>query len=422
MELSMIRSKLPDTVRPFDVKKIRADFPILAREVHPGVPLVYLDSAATSQKPESVIESMSEYYRNHNANIHRAVHTLAEEATSMYEAARAKVAGWIGAERPQEIIFTRNATEAINLVAQTWGRANLRAGDVILLTEMEHHSNLVPWQILAKAGKLRLEFIPITGDGELDLAELDKLLQLDPKLVAFTQMSNVLGTITPVREIISSAHRAGAKVLIDAAQSVAHMAVNVRALDADFFAFSSHKMCGPTGIGALYGKRDILLEMPPFLGGGDMIRKVEWRSFEPNELPYTFEAGTPPIAEAVGWGAAIDYLTGIGIDAIHGHEQTITAYAMRQLQEIPGLAILGPEAGKRGGLVAFTVEGIHPHDIAQILDSVGVAVRSGHHCTMPLHHKLNLPATTRASFYLYTLEQEIDALIGGLQKARKLFA
>lgn len=418
----MIRSTLPEVVIRFDVKRIRADFPILAREVHPGVPLVYLDSAATSQKPNSVIETISDFYRMHNANIHRAVHTLAEEATNLYEAGRQKVADWVGAERPQEIIFTRNATEAINLVAQTWGRINLAAGDVILLTEMEHHSNLVPWQILAESRKLRLEFIPITGDGELDLDVFEKLLSLEPKLIALTQMSNVLGTVNPVREIVRSAHRSGAKVLVDAAQSVAHMAVDVRELDADFVAFSAHKMCGPTGIGALYGKRHLLLEMPPFMGGGDMIRKVEWRSFEPNDLPYTFEAGTPPIAEAVGWGAAVDYLKGIGIAAIHQHEQTITRYALQRLNEIPGLKIIGPEAGKRGGLAAFTVEGIHPHDIAQILDSVGVAVRSGHHCTMPLHRKLDLPATTRASFYLYTIEEEIDALIRGLEKARKLFA
>jgi cysteine desulfurase / selenocysteine lyase len=418
----MINPMSTDKVIPLDVRRIRADFPILSREVHPGIPLVYLDSAATSQKPESVIESISEYYRKHNANIHRAVHTLAEEATSLYEEARAKVADWIGAERPQELIFTRNATEAINLVAQTWGRINPGKGDVLLLTEMEHHSNLVPWQILAESKGLRLEFVPITAKGELDLAAFERLLELKPKLVALTQMSNVLGTINPIGEIVRSAHAVGAKVLIDAAQSVAHMAVNVRELDVDFLAFSAHKMCGPTGIGALYGKLDILREMPPFLGGGDMIRKVEWRSFEPNDLPYTFEAGTPPIAEAVGWGAAVDYLKGIGIAAIHQYEQTVTTYAMRRLREIPGLTILGPEAGKRGGLVAFTVDGIHPHDIAQILDSVGVAVRSGHHCTMPLHQKLNLPATTRASFYLYTLEEEIDVLIQGLQKAKQLFA
>ncbi len=418
----MIDQKSADAAIPLDVKKIRADFPILAREVHPGVPLVYLDSAATSQKPEAVIESMSDYYRKHNANIHRAVHTLAEEATSLYEESRSKVAAWIGAERPQEIIFTRNATEAINLVAQTWGRTRMEKGDVLLLTEMEHHSNLVPWQILAEARELRLEFVPITGDGQLDLAALEKLLEGKPKLLALTQMSNVLGTINPIREIVRSAHAAGAKVLVDAAQSVAHMAVDVRELDVDFLAFSSHKMCGPTGIGALYGKLDILRDMPPFLGGGDMIRKVMWRSFEPNDLPYTFEAGTPPIAEAVGWGAAIDYLKRIGMPAIQRHEQAVTEYAIRRMHEIPGVTILGPDAEKRGGLVAFTVEGIHPHDIAQILDSVGVAVRSGHHCTMPLHEKLHLPATTRASFYLYTLTEEIDALVKGLEKARKLFA
>lgn len=335
----MVGTKQSGVVIPLNVKKIRADFPILAREVHPGIPLVYLDSAATSQKPEAVIEAMAEYYRKHNANIHRAVHTLAEEATSLYEGARAKVADWIGAERPQEIIFTRNATEAINLVAQSWGSTQLRSGDVVLLTEMEHHSNLVPWQILAEARNLRLEFVPLTGNGELDLAAYDKLLGQSPKLVALTQMSNVLGTINPIREIVRSAHRAGAKVLIDAAQSVPHMAVNVRELDADFLAFSAHKMCGPTGIGALYGKTDILREMPPFLGGGDMIRKVEWRSFEPNDLPYTFEAGTPAIAEAVGWGAAIDYLQAIGMPSIHQHEQDVTTYALRRLQEIHGLKI-----------------------------------------------------------------------------------
>jgi cysteine desulfurase/selenocysteine lyase len=418
----MVGTKPSGVMMPLDVKKIRADFPILNREIRPGIRLVYLDSAATSQKPEAVIESMAEYYRKYNANIHRAVHTLAEEATGLYEGARAKVADWIGAERPQEIIFTRNATEAINLVAQSWGSARLRAGDVVLLTEMEHHSNLVPWQILADARNLRLEFVPLNENGELDLAAYDKLLGQAPKLVALTQMSNVLGTINPIREIVRSAHRAGARVLIDAAQSVAHMAVNVRELDADFLAFSAHKMCGPTGIGALYGKIDILRDMPPFLGGGDMIRKVDWLTFEPNDLPYTFEAGTPAIAEAIGWGAAIDYLRAIGMPSIHQHEQDVTAYALRRLQEIPGLRILGPGVEKRGGLVAFTMEGIHPHDIAQILDSIGVAVRSGHHCTMPLHTKLNLSATTRASFYLYTLPEEIDVMISGLLKAQKLFA
>jgi cysteine desulfurase/selenocysteine lyase len=412
---------LTDKQTPLDVRRIRSDFPILAREVHPGVPLVYLDSAASSQKPEVVIEAMSDYYRNHHANIHRAVHTLAEEATGMYESARKKVADCVGA-RPQEIIFTRNATEAINLAAHSWGRSNLSKGDTVLLSEMEHHSNLVPWQILAAEREVRLEFAPLTGSGELDMDAFEKLLAREPKLVAITQMSNVLGTIVPIRDIVRSAHQAGARVLVDAAQSVPHMAVDVRELDVDFFAFSSHKMCGPTGIGALYGKTDILRGMPPFLGGGDMIRKVDWRSFEPNDLPYTFEAGTPSIAEAVGWGAAVDYLQGIGFPAIHAHEQALAAYAMERLRELPGVKILGPDASKRGGLVSFTMEGIHPHDIAQILDSHGVAVRAGHHCTMPLHTKLGLSATTRASFYLYTLFEEIDALIFGLQKARELFA
>jgi cysteine desulfurase/selenocysteine lyase len=404
-----------------DTASLRKDFPILTREVHPGVPLVYLDSAASSQRPESVIDAMSEYYRRHHANIHRGVHTLAEEATAMYEAGRAKVAEFIGA-KPKEIVFTRNATEAINLVAQSWARANLRAGDTVLLSEMEHHSNLVPWQILARAADVRLEFVPLTPSGELDPAELEKFLARGPKLVAMTQMSNVLGTIVPIAEVIRLAHRAGAAVLVDAAQSVPHLPVDVRALDADFIAFSAHKMCGPTGIGALYGKLDILRGMPPFLGGGDMIRKVDWRSFEPNDLPYTFEAGTPAIAEAVGWGRAIEYLQAAGLPAIHRHEQALAAYAIDLLERIPGVSVLGPPAEKRGGVVAFVVEGVHPHDVAQILDSYGIAVRAGHHCAMPLHGRLGLSATTRASFYLYTTFAEIDALADGVRKARARFA
>jgi cysteine desulfurase / selenocysteine lyase len=411
------------TARPtaVDTKRIRADFPILKRQTKPGIPLVYLDSAASSQKPDSVIDAMSDYYRNHHANIHRGVHTLAEEATSMYEAARGKVAAFLHA-LPKEIIFTRNATEAINLIAQSWAGTFLRAGDRILLTEMEHHSNLVPWQILAKARDLQLDFIPLTAGGELDLEAFEQCLTAEPKLVALTQMSNVLGTIVPIREVTRAAHRAGALVAVDAAQSAPHLAIDVRELDVDFMAVSAHKMCGPTGIGALYGRLSLLREMPPFLGGGDMIRKVDWRTFEPNDLPYTFEAGTPAIAEAVGWGAAVDYLQAVGLDAIHRHEVALAGYAMERLREIPGLKVLGPESGKRGGLVSFTLEGIHPHDIAQILDSRGIAVRAGHHCAMPLHVKLGLPATTRASFYLYTTFEEIDALISGLDKARALFA
>jgi len=416
-----MKAETPSRQYVIDIQRIRADFPILKRQIKPGIPLVYLDSAASSQKPDAVIDAMSDYYRNHHANIHRAVHTLAEEATGMYEAARAKIAACIGAQ-PTEIIFTKNATEAINLVAQSWGRSNLKAGDRILLSEMEHHSNLVPWQILAKERDLQLDFIPLTDQGELDLDECDNFLARSPKLVAVTQMSNVLGTIVPIRDIVRRAHSAGARVMVDAAQSAPHMAIDVRDLDADFLACSSHKMCGPTGIGALYGKTEILHDMPPFLGGGDMIRKVDWRSFEPNDLPYTFEAGTPAIAEAVGWGAAVDYLTAIGFDGIHRHETAIAAYAMESLREIPGITVLGPEPSKRGGVVAFTLEGIHPHDIAQILDSYGIAVRAGHHCAMPLHTKLGLSATTRASFYLYSTFEEVDTLAAGLQKARAIFA
>ncbi len=416
-----MKAETPSRQYVIDIQRIRADFPILKRQIKPGIPLVYLDSAASSQKPDAVIDAMSDYYRNHHANIHRAVHTLAEEATGMYEAARAKIAACIGAQ-PTEIIFTKNATEAINLVAQSWGRSNLKAGDRILLSEMEHHSNLVPWQILAKERDLQLDFIPLTDQGELDLDECDNFLARSPKLVAVTQMSNVLGTIVPIRDIVRRAHSAGARVMVDAAQSTPHMAIDVRDLDADFLACSSHKMCGPTGIGALYGKTEILHDMPPFLGGGDMIRKVDWRSFEPNDLPYTFEAGTPAIAEAVGWGAAVDYLTAIGFDGIHRHETAIAAYAMESLREIPGVTVLGPEPSKRGGVVAFTLEGIHPHDIAQILDSYGIAVRAGHHCAMPLHTKLGLSATTRASFYLYSTFEEVDTLAAGLQKARAIFA
>jgi cysteine desulfurase/selenocysteine lyase len=404
-----------------DIRRIRSDFPILQREIRPGVPLVYLDSAASSQRPEAVIAAMGEYYRQHHANIHRGLHTLAEEATGLYEAARRKVAECIGAF-PREIVFTRNATEAINLAAYSWGRKHLQRGDTVLLTEMEHHSNLIPWQILALERGLRLEFVPLTGEGELDFEAYEKLLDRKPKIVAVTQMSNVLGTIVPVRAFAESAHRAGARILVDAAQSVPHMPVNVRELDVDFLAVSAHKMCGPTGIGALYGKEEILDDMPPFLGGGDMIRKVDWRSFEPNEVPYNFEAGTPAIAEAVGWGAAVDYLRDVGFAAIHAHEQAVAAYAIERLGEMPGVTVLGPEASKRGGVVSFAMKGVHPHDIAQILDGQGVAVRAGHHCAMPLHARLGLAATTRASFYLYSRFEEVDALMAGLRKVHQLFA
>jgi cysteine desulfurase/selenocysteine lyase len=404
-----------------DVERIRDDFPILSREVRPGIPLVYLDSTATSQKPLAVIQAMDDFYRYSNANIHRGIHTLAEEATAKYEMARQKVAKFIGAASPRQVIFTRNATESINLVAYTWGRANLHPGDVVILTEMEHHSNLVPWHILASEKDIRLEFIPVGEDGLLDLNAYERLLELGPRLVSFTHMSNVLGTITPADQIIQMAHRAGAVVLVDGAQSVPHFGVDVKALDTDFLAFSGHKMCGPTGIGVLYGRKELLEAMPPFMGGGEMIRRVHLRSFTPNELPHKFEAGTPAIAEAIGLGEAIDYLTNVGMDAIAAHEREIISYAMERLEEIPGVQVYGPAAKYRGGVAAFTLAGVHPHDISQILDSRGIAIRAGHHCAMPLHEKYNLPATARASFYLYNTTREVDKLVDAIYKVKQVF-
>ena len=405
-----------------DAERRRDDFPVLRRELRPGIPLVYLDSAATSQKPRAVLEAMQSFYELHNANIHRGVHRLAEEATEAFESARQTVAGFIGAGNPRQIIFTRNTTESINLVAHTWARANLRSGDVILLSEMEHHSNLVPWQMLAAERGLRLEFIPVTDGGELDLTALPALLELRPKLVGVTHMSNVLGTVIPVEAIIRQAHQAGALVVVDGAQAVPHLPVDVTALDVDFYAFSAHKMCGPTGIGALYGRLELLESMPPFLGGGDMIKRVELRSFEANSVPHKFEAGTPAIAEAIGFGAAADYVAGVGRQAIHAHEQVLAGYAIERLEEIPGVRVFGPPADRRGGVVSFTLDGVHPHDIAQVLDTEGVAVRAGHHCAMPLHARLGLPASARASFYLYNTESEVDSLVRGLYKVKEVFA
>ncbi len=404
-----------------DIQSIRADFPILSREVHPGVPLVYLDSTATSQKPETVIQAMDRYYRMSNANVHRGIHVLAEEATAGYEAAREKVAKFINAASARQVIFTRNTSESINLVAYTWGRAFLSPGDVVILTEMEHHSNLVPWQILASEKKLRLEFIPVTEDGLLDLEAYRKLLELQPKLVSFTHMSNVLGTINPVKEIVSLAHQAGALALVDGAQSVPHFAVDVRDLDVDFLAFSAHKMCGPTGIGALYGRKEILEAMPPFLGGGEMIKRVFLKSFVPGELPHKFEAGTPAIAESFGFGVAVDYLQSVGMQKIALHEKQIIAYALERLEEVPGVKVFGPAADKRGGVAAFTLAGVHPHDVSQILDESGIAIRAGHHCAMPLHEKFGIPATARASFYLYNTNDEVDKLVEAIYKVKHIF-
>ncbi len=405
----------------YSFESIREEFPILKREVHPGVPLTYLDSAATSQKPIHVIEAMDHYYRNTNANIHRGVHMLAEEATFSYEQAREKVARFIGANKPKEVIFTRNTTESINLLAYTLGRSLLKPGDLVVLTEMEHHSNLVPWQMLAQVLNLRLEFIRITDDGMLDLDSYDQLLKQNPKLVSFTQMSNVLGTINPAQEIIKKAKENGAVTIVDGAQSVPHIPVNVKQLGADFMAFSAHKMLGPLGIGVLWGREELLEELPPFLGGGDMIKKVYLRSFTYNDLPHKFEAGTPAVAEAIGFGAAIDYLSSTGMDRIAIHEQNLIKYAIDELQKIDGLHILGPDASLRGGVASFTLDGIHPHDVAQILDGDGIAVRAGHHCAMPLHDRYNIPASTRASFYLYNTINDIDVLIKSLKRVVKIF-
>ncbi|HHH41592.1 MAG TPA: cysteine desulfurase [Chloroflexi bacterium] len=403
-----------------NVEAIRADFPILSRQVR-GQPLVYLDSAATSQKPLPVLEAMETFYRRSNANIHRGIHLLSEEATEAYEEAHRKVAEFIGAESWREVIFTRNTTESINLVAYTWGRTHIGPGDEILLTEMEHHSNLVPWQLLAQEKGARLRFIPVDEAGRLDLSRLDELITPRTRLVACTMMSNVLGTIPPLRRIADAAHAVGAIVLVDGAQGVPHMPTDVKALGADFLAFSGHKMCGPTGVGVLWGRRELLEEMPPFLGGGDMILRVDWHTAEWNELPWKYEAGTPAIAEGIGLGAAVDYLRGIGMEAVRAHEEAIVAYALERLEEVPGVRVYGPPAEERGGVVAFTLEGAHPHDISTLLDREGIAVRAGHHCAMPLHKKLGLGATTRASFYIYSVPSEVDRLVEALYRVKAIF-
>jgi cysteine desulfurase/selenocysteine lyase len=405
----------------FDVTRIRADFPILNRETRPGVPVIYLDSTATAQKPAAVMEAMDAFYRQSNANIHRGIHTLAEEATALYEDARGKIAKFINSPSAKQVIYTRNTTESINLVTYTWARANLKSGDLVILTEMEHHSNLVPWHILKTERDIRLEFIPVTKDGLLDMDVYRALLDQDPKLVSFTHMSNVLGTINPAEEIIRLAHEAGAVTLVDGAQSVPHFPVDVQVLDVDFMAFSAHKMVGPTGIGVLYGKTKLLEEMPPFLGGGDMIKTVHLREFVSNSLPHKFEAGTPAIAEAVGFGAAVDYLTSVGMEAIAAHEHEITEYALERLEEVPGLKVFGPSAQHKGGVAAFTFDGVHPHDVAQILDRDGIAVRAGHHCAQPLHEKFGITATSRASFYLYNTKEEVDKLVEGIYKVKEIF-
>ena len=402
---------------------IRAEFPILSTTNAHGRPLVYLDSASSSQKPLAVIEAMDTFYRQYNANVHRGIYEIGERSTAAYEAARTSVAGFINAPDRHEVIFTRNATEAINLVAYSWGRKNIAAGDVIVLTEMEHHANLVPWQLLVQEKDGDLEFIPITDDGLLRLDVFEVLLKLKPKLVAFTHVSNTLGTINPVAEMTRMAHAAGALVLVDGAQAVPHVPVDVQAIDADFYVFSGHKMLGPTGSGALWARRALLEAMPPFLSGGEMIREVHLRRSEFNEIPWKFEAGTPDISAEIGLGAAADYLATLGMGRVREHERELVGYALVQLMtKHPDVALYGPlDAGLRGGVIPFNIPGIHPHDVAQVLDRSGVAVRAGHHCTMPLHERLDLAATARASFNVYTTRADIDALITGIGEVKRVF-
>ena len=404
------------------VARIVADFPIL-QTTNRGKRLVFLDSAATSQKPQCVIDALVQYYTHDNANIHRGVYELAERATRAFEDARAKVAGFINAAEPAEIVFTRNTTEAINLVSYSWGLQNLKTGDAILTTQLEHHSNLVPWQVLAQKTGAELRFIPVGPDGRHILDDLDALLD-GVKIVALSHVSNTLGTIAPLEIIVRKAHAAGAVVLVDGAQSVPNMPVDVRVLDVDFFAASGHKMCGPTGIGFLYGKRALLESMPPFLTGGDMIKKVEYASSTYNELPWKFEAGTSNIADAIGLGAAVDYLTGIGMPWVREHERSLMRYAFTRLRELEGrgLTIYGPgNADEVADVISFNFADIHPHDLASILDTEGVCIRAGHHCTMPLMEKMGWPATARASFYIYNTPSDVDALMDALQKAARIF-
>ncbi len=403
----------------YDVDKVRKDFPILERRIGEKR-LVYLDNAATSQKPRPVLEALDEYYEAHNANIHRAVHRLAEEATAAYEASREKVASFLGAPEARGLIFTRGTTEAINLVAYAWGRRSLREGDEVVLTEAEHHSNIVPWQLAAQATGAKLRFIPIREDGSLDMEEAERLVGPKTKMVGCIHASNVLGTINPVEELAELAHSAGALMLVDGAQSAPHMPVDLRALGCDFFACSGHKMLGPTGVGVLWGRPEILEEMDPFLGGGEMIREVHLEYSTWNELPYKFEAGTMNIAQAIGLGAAADYLGALGMENIREHEKRLGEYAYEKIREIEGITVYGPEKN-RTGLVSFTLPEVHPHDISQILDEEGIAIRSGHHCAQPLMRRLGVAATARASFYLYNTEGEVDALVGALQRSREFF-
>ena len=404
---------------PFDVERFRKDFPILNEQVH-GKPLVYLDNAATSQKPKQVIESLDAYYRETNSNIHRGVHTLSEQATAIYEKARGKVKEFINSDSTKEIVFVRGATEGINLVAQSFGRNMLKPGDEIIITELEHHSNIVPWQILSEQTGATLNYIPINDAGELILEEYEKLLSDKTCIVAVGHISNALGTINPIKTIIDKAHAVGAKVIVDGAQAVPHTRGDVRELDCDFYVFSGHKLFGPTGIGVLYGKEAILESMPPYQGGGDMIQTVSMEKSTYNALPYKFEAGTPHIAGVIGLGAAIDYVDQLGLEAAAQYEIELLDYADEQASQVPGLNFVGTAKNKTS-ILSFTLDGIHPHDIGTILDGEGVAIRAGHHCAMPVMERFNIPATARASFAFYNTRQEVDALIQAIDKCQKVF-
>ena len=405
-----------------DARKLRADFPIFEQEAH-GKPLAYLDSAASSQKPRQVLDAMDVFYETSYANIHRGVYDLGERATEAYEGAREKVRAFIHADSTREVVFTRNVTAALNLVAYAWGLDNLGPGDVVLVTEMEHHSNFVPWQYIARRTGAEFKVVPVDDEGELRLDELDRLAgEGRIKVVGATYVSNSLGTINPIEQLTAWAHEQGAIMVVDAAQAVPHRPVDVQAIDADFLGFTGHKMCGPTGVGVLWGRKELFEAMSPFELGGHMIRKVTVEETTWNELPHKFEAGTAPIAEAVGLGAAIDYVSNVGLETLESYERELLDYALPRLAEVPGLRLFGPPAERRAGIVSFELEGVHPHDVAQILDWEGVAVRAGHHCNQPLMRRLGVPATTRASFYLYTVPEEIDRLVEGLHKVRKTFA
>jgi cysteine desulfurase/selenocysteine lyase len=403
----------------YDVRQVREDFPILKRRVGDR-PLVYLDNAATSQKPRQVLDALTEYYEQHNANIHRGVHRLAEEATALYEEARRKVARFLGAPATRSVVFTRGTTESINLVAYAWGRKNLREGDEVVLTESEHHSNLVPWQLAARAAGAKLRFIPVREDGVLDMEAAEQLIGPRTRLVGCIHASNVLGTINPVERLAALAHAHGALMLVDGAQSAPHVPVDVKSLGCDFFAASGHKMLGPTGVGVLWARPELLEEMDPFLGGGEMIREVHLEYSTWNDIPYKFEAGTMNIAQAIGLGAAVDYLSGLGMENVREHERHLGEYAYRRLSELEGITIFGPEKD-RTGVVAFHLPDVHPHDLSQLLDEEGIATRSGHHCCQPLMRRLGVAATARASFYLYNTEEEVDALVEAVQRAREFF-